>query len=151
MPAPIVDFFEGARRLGRPAQFGEFVEYNEISKNLLDALADADEFEVEHRAADGSWEPISFWRLDATRAPVVPADSADPVSAMRRISAKCSRKPGLGETVHHIMDHLGLPRDRVASILRKLGYDDLYTSKIAAKRQEGIKREKQGRSCRFCT
>ncbi len=65
--------------LPRPLEFGEFVEYSEadvfaaagpdprLGKHLLNQMIDADEFEVERCSADGSWEPVSVWRLDELR------------------------------------------------------------------------------------
>jgi hypothetical protein len=138
-----------------------------------------DRFEIDGRPPNGTWIPLSQWRLDEKRQAQDLAEllmgyqrrfrtdsgEEEPREAAARLSLRMSavkgRKPGLGEVFYHLEEHESVPpgfASDVARLLIQKGWDHLgdestlenWDSAIETARKNGRQRaEVERKPCRF--
>jgi len=164
---------------GKRVSLKDWIEYDpsEVTKRWKRRLGFSlvkgnEDLEVEGLRADGQWEPVSDWLWDkqreaerlaeVMRRPLAAGGSAAEgrdlgavVEEMRRASASCGRKPGVGEAAHHLMDHKGLTAGQGLFVLEGLGYEVVreQMAKYLNNGRRRAQREKEregGRPCGFC-
>jgi len=124
---------------------------------------DDPDLEIEGERGDGVWEAVSPWLIERRRraeeiarrvAELMQAGADGLTDAlvalgqdMKRVRDACARKPGKGEAAFHVVEHLGRPRDEVATILKVAGYEGASGDSVDDDVRNG-KRRKGG--CRFC-
>ena len=155
-------------RPSRHCQIAEVGQWREYSRQELELLAGtfpfnlwlqevlADEDLYAQAWVGDRWVPASWWQVDAGYLSHLGA-LAGARSDARRVAANMRTRrrqvepprPGLGEAAWHIVTHLECPRPEAIEIAGLAGFHvdpDTWTQQV----NNGWKREKRGKPCRFC-
>lgn len=127
--------------------------FGERWKNDLNTIRTNKLFRVIGEQADGSRVELTGETTTTAPRPRVKQES-EPELVRRMVAARArvpGRKPGLGETVHHLADHESVVYERIERILPQIVAIPARAKSVSAYRSEGRRRiEVRGQACSYC-
>jgi hypothetical protein len=104
----------------------------------------------------GQWIRASWWMVDAEYLAALASPTSEGLNASRLAAAMRSRwrnaeprRPGQGEAAWHIVAHQGVGRPTAIEIAELAGFH-IDPDNWSQQTNNGRKREKAGKPCRFC-